>query len=96
MSLRVQRFDPVDGDKTAYPWYDGPVARYYKCPPYAIAEVEQASSSIEAFAASELEGYVEYLLPPTEKIAGKISRMVFQTALKVSMVGIRFVSRGST
>jgi len=96
MKLRVQEYVPTLGDKTDHPWHDGTEDRSYTCPPFAIAEVEQAYDSIQQFSITELAGYIGYLVPETEDVAGKISRTVFQMAVNVAEVRLQVRQCGTT
>lgn len=82
LNLRVQEFDPVESDKTNYPWFDDEgVEHVYKCPHYAIADREHATKQVSRFIESNVAQYVHKLLPATSDPSSKFVRMAFQYAL---------------
>jgi len=81
LNLRVQGFDPVASDRTGYTWYDNDVPQVYECPHYAIADRDHAKEQVRLFIDSNLERYVDQVLPPPCDPSTTFVRMVFQTAL---------------
>lgn len=82
LNLRVQEFDPVDGDKTSYEWFDDDGVRHvYQCPHYAIADREHALDRVCRFIDSNVVQYFRNLLPAPNDPSAKYVRMVFQNAL---------------
>ena len=81
LNLRVQEFDPVESDKTSYPWYDRGVEHFYRCPNYAIADRDHATDQVRRFIDSNMEQYIDQLLPDTSDLSATFVRTVFQTAL---------------
>ena len=81
LNLRVQEFDPVESDKTDCPWFDDGVARVYQCPHFAIADRDHAADQVRQFIDSNLDEYVDRLLPASSEPSAAFVRMAFQTAL---------------
>jgi hypothetical protein len=81
LNLRVQGFNPVEGDKTSYPWYDNGAKHFYECPHYAIAETDHATEQIRLFIDLNMERYIYQLLPDTSDPRAIFIRRVFKTAL---------------
>jgi len=81
LNLRVREFDPVESDKTSYPWFDNGVSHVYDCPHYAIADRDHAANQVRQFIDSNLEQYINQLLPNASDPSAAFVRMVFQTAL---------------
>jgi hypothetical protein len=82
LNLRVQEFDPVETDKTDYPWFDGEgVEHVYKCPHYAIADREHATKQVRYFIESNAVQYLHKLLPVTSDPGSRLARMAFRYAL---------------
>src|SRR5271156_4753818 len=81
LNLRVQGFDPVANDKTGYTWHDNGVKHVYQCPHYAIADRDHAKEQVRLFIDSNLEKYVDQVLPAPCDPSTTFVRMVFQTAL---------------
>lgn len=81
LNLRVQEFDPVESDKTSYPWFDNGVGHVYDCPHYAIADRDHATDQVRQFIDSNLEQYINQLLPDASDPSATFVSMVFQTAL---------------
>ena len=80
LNLRVQEFDPVESDKTSYPWYDNGVEHFYRCPNYAIADRDHATDQFRRFMDSNVEQYIDHLLPRSTDAGAMFTRMVFRTA----------------
>jgi hypothetical protein len=81
LNLRVQEFDPVESDKTDYTWFNNGIKYVYQCPHYAIADRDHAKEQVRLFIDSNLEKYVDQLLPAPCDPSTAFVRMVFQTAL---------------
>ena len=81
LNLRVQEFDPVESDKTDYTWFNNGIKYVYQCPHYAIADRDHAKDQVRLFIDSNLEKYVDQLLPAPCDPSTAFVRMVFQTAL---------------
>jgi hypothetical protein len=81
LNLRVQEFDPVESDKTDYPWFDNGIAHLYQCPHFAIADRDHATDQVRQFIDSILKEYVDRLLPASSRPSAAFVRMVFQMAL---------------
>jgi hypothetical protein len=81
LNLRVQGFNPVESDKTSYPWYDNGVEHFYECPHYAIADTDHATEQIRLFIDLNMERYIYQLLPDTSDPRATFIRKVFKTAL---------------
>ena len=82
LNLKVQEFDPVDGDKTSYEWFDDDGVRHvYHCPHYAIADREHALDRVCRFIDSNVVQYFRNLLPAPNDPSAKYVRMVFRNAL---------------
>jgi hypothetical protein len=82
LNLRVQEFDPVETDKTNYPWFDGQgVEHVYRCPHYAIADREHATKQVRLFIESNGVHYLRKLLPVTSDPGSRLARMTFRYAL---------------
>jgi len=81
LNLRVQEYDPVENDKTGYTWVDHGVKHVYECAHYAIADRDHAKEQVRLFIDSNLEKYVDQLLPAPRDPSTTFIRMVFQTAL---------------
>ena len=81
LNLRVQEFDPVECDKTSYPWHDNGVEHFYKCPNYAIADRDHATDQVRRFIDSNVEQYIDQILPDSSEPSVTFVRTVFQTAL---------------
>jgi hypothetical protein len=88
LKLRVHKYVPTAGDKQHYLWFDlfSHVEKEYRCPPYAIADVEYSSRAIEKFIDGNISEHVERLLLENGSATRDITRSVFFTALKVSKV----------
>jgi hypothetical protein len=81
LNLRVQEFDPVESDKTGYTWTDNGIQHVYQCPHYAIADRDYAKEQVRLFIDSNLEKYVDQILPAPRDPGTRLIRTVFQTAL---------------
>ncbi len=81
LNLRVQEFDPVAGDKVNYTWIADGVEQTYSCPRYAIADKYHATEEVRRFLYSNVEKYVDRLLPADGDLRAVFVRKVFQQAL---------------
>jgi hypothetical protein len=80
LNLRVQKFEPAESDKTNYLWFDDNVRYVYECPHYAIADRDHATDQIRRFIDSNLEEYIDNLLPATDDPSATFVRMAFHHA----------------
>ena len=77
----MQEFEPVEGDKVDYTWFEDGVGHTYRCPRFAIAERFHATKQVQLFINSNVEKYVEQLLPANGDLSAVFIRKVFQKAL---------------
>jgi hypothetical protein len=78
LAVRVSRFEPLPGDRTAYHWNDSSGQhRSMKMPPYFISDLEAARDSIRQFLFYARAAYIEALLADSNSIV----RETFQVAL---------------
>jgi hypothetical protein len=78
----VQEFNPVETDKTSYPWFDSDgVEHVYQCPHYAIADREHATKQVRYFIESNVTQYLQKLLPMSNDPGSRFARMAFRHAL---------------
>lgn len=59
--LKVRRFIPRDGDRLEKLWRENGEAKRFSVPPYAIANMEQASESIRVLVEESLHLYLNSL-----------------------------------
>lgn len=78
LSIKVSRFEPKAGDRTAYHWTDpSGQERTMEMPPYFISDTEAARRSVQEFLHNARSAYIEALLAESNPIV----LQTFQIAL---------------
>ncbi|KAK4197782.1 hypothetical protein QBC40DRAFT_180181 [Triangularia verruculosa] len=85
LRLRVSRFEPGPGDRTAYFWTDEKTGllRSMEMPPYFIGDMDAAKANILEFLRKSRAIYIDSLLGD----ASSITRKTFESALRFSAFG---------
>ncbi|KAK4660338.1 hypothetical protein QC762_118060 [Podospora pseudocomata] len=85
LRLRVSRFKPGPGDRTAYFWTDKKTGllRSMEMPPYFISDMDAAKASVVEFLRNARSVYIDTLLGD----ASPITRKTFESALRFSAFG---------
>lgn len=76
MNIPLDRYQPKEGDKQYYPWFDNGVEQHYHTPAYGISNLPVARSAIEKFLEENFAGYIERHM----RNATEITRNTFQAA----------------
>jgi hypothetical protein len=76
LNIPLDRYQPKEGDKQYYPWFDNGDEKHYQTPAYGIANLHIARSGIEKFLEENFAGYIEVHM----RTATDITRRTFQTA----------------
>ena len=76
LNIPLDRYQPKEGDKQYYPWFDNGVEQRYQTPPYGIANLHVTRSAIEKFLEENSVGYIEGHM----RNATEITRKTFQAA----------------
>ena len=76
LKIPLDRYQPKEGDRQYYIWFDNGLEKHYHTPPYGIANLHMARSSIEKFADANSAEYIEAYM----RNANQITRKTFQMA----------------
>ncbi|KAI9049136.1 hypothetical protein LZ554_006984 [Drepanopeziza brunnea f. sp. 'monogermtubi'] len=76
LSIRLDRYQPMETDKQFYTWYEDGKERQFRTPAFGIANLGIATSAIEKFQAQNAEAYIEAHL----RTATELTRKTFRTA----------------
>ena len=83
LDLKVQQYNPKEGDKVEYSWVDEfGDEESYQCPNFALADLEHVQITLERFLDHNLETYSHNILAEADPITKK----VFETAIAQSQV----------
>ncbi|KAG0645688.1 hypothetical protein D0Z07_8715 [Hyphodiscus hymeniophilus] len=76
LKIPLERYQPKEGDKQHYAWFDNGGEQHYHTPPYGIANLHVARSSIERFLEEKSAAYIEAHM----RNATEITRETFRVA----------------
>ena len=86
LTLRVQRFAPIEGDMLSRSWVHGSIKKSVILPPYAIANLREAEKSYKEYITNEGKHFFFSTLDPKEGLLWETYNMAMG-ATRNSMVG---------
>jgi len=90
-TLRVQQFYPKPGDSLCRAWWDGDTLREHYAPPFAIANMREASQEVERYVDTAIIPSINSLLGRSDALLWETYAMAFKYA-NSTLVCIRLTS----